>query len=128
MSEAQAAEDRLRRVEDAAFVIVVVLVAVKLCVVLADRGGFSAVLLSLGATLLPVLAANIAGFRAAARLQVQADRSRAMAEAMDRTERRLGTVDLTRPLASQDLLTIVQDVASVMRQDTEVRFELIEAG
>jgi hypothetical protein len=82
--------------------------------------------LNLAAIVLPVLALNVASIRAATRLQLQADRSQAMANHMGRAAVRLQAVELSLPLASRDLATIAQGVAAVMQQDTGGRFEIIE--
>ncbi|HEY1934117.1 MAG TPA: hypothetical protein VGG99_19075 [Acetobacteraceae bacterium] len=124
---AQHAERRFRQVDELSFPIVFCLVAVKLVGLLSHWEPTVDELLSLAATVLPVLALNVASIRAATRLQLQADRSETMAQHMQRAAVRLHTVDLRLPLAVRELSTIAHGIANAMLQDIEGRFEVIDA-
>jgi hypothetical protein len=72
-------------------------------------------------TVVPVLAINLAAIRAAIRFRLQADKSHALRHAIKRARDRLGEVQLTRPLASQDLIAIARNIAATMVHDTDER-------
>jgi hypothetical protein len=89
--------------------------------------------LGLLATVLPALTAAAIGVRAYAELELLADQSRRMKTAMVRASQRITKLDLTRPVASQELGVEVLAVTSRMLQDTEgwvrlARVKLVEAG
>ena len=115
------------------FLLVIVVVVAKLVLL---GGGYAPWLsspLGLAATVLPALTAAAIGIRAYAELELLADQSRRMKAAMERARQRIATLDLTRPLASQDLGAEVLDVATRMLQDIEgwarlFRVKLVEAG
>lgn len=90
-------------------------------------------MLGLAATILPKLAAASVGIRAYAEREPLAKQSRAMKAAMESGRQRIETMDLTRPLASQELGAEVYEVATLMLQDVQgwvrlFRAKLVEAG
>lgn len=101
------------------FLLVIAVVVAKLVLL---GGGYAPWLnspLGLAATVLPALTAAAIGIRAYAELELLADQSRRMKAAMERARQRIARLDLTRPLASQDLGTEVLEVATRMLQDTD---------
>jgi len=66
-------------------------------------------------------------------LELLADQSRRMREAMKRAKQRMRDLDLTRPIASQELGAEVLEVATRMLQDVDgwarlFRVKLVETG
>jgi hypothetical protein len=66
-----------------------------------------------------VLAINLAGIHAAIRFRLQADRSQIVRDAIQRARLRLTDVDLGRPLASQEVVSIARAVVATMVYDVQ---------
>jgi hypothetical protein len=106
---------------------------VKLWLLLSRRSEQWTVWLGLAAAILPALAAASVGIRAYAELELLAEQSRDMCAAMELGRQRIETMDLTRPLASQELGAEVLEVATLMLQDVQgwmrlFRVKLVKAG
>jgi hypothetical protein len=115
------------------FVATVVVVVVKLALVLAHGPAALTVLLGLAAALLPVVSAGFFVLRAYAELNVVAGQSTAMLRELAQAAVALDSLDLSRPLASQDLGADGYALASTMLADIEgwarlFRVKVIEAG
>lgn len=106
---------------------IIFLIIVKLFLVCFLPGHPGIGVLGFLATVLPVFALNVVSVRAAWHLHLNAARSAAMANSMDDAIARLNAVDVSLPLASQDLAAIVMDVATAVARDTDARFELSES-
>jgi len=120
---------------EALFLAVAILVAWKLSPLLGGRPmpGATRLWLSLLATVLPTLAAAVVGIRAYAELQLLADQSRHMRNVMRTAAERLGRLDPTQPLASQELGAITLGVAITMLAEVDgwarmFRVKAVEAG
>lgn len=84
-------------------------------------------------TVLPTIAAAVVGIRAYAELQLLADQSRHMRDVMRTAAERLGRLDPSQPLASQELAAITHGVAITMLQEVDgwarmFRVKVVEAG
>jgi hypothetical protein len=71
------------------------------------------------ATFLPGVSAAFVGIRAYAELQLLASQSRHVAAALKRAEARVARLDMSRPLASQDLAFEAATVATIMLEDLD---------
>ena len=117
------------------FLVVAILVAWKLWPLLSGHAmpDTRRLWLSLGTTVLPTLAAAVVGIRAYAELQLLADQSRHMRDVMRTAAERLGRLDPSLPLASQELGAITHGVAITMLQEVDgwarmFRVKVVEAG
>ena len=127
----QQRERRLVRIGTVAFYVTVACVVVK--VVLLAAGSHWAERFGLVAALLPAAAAALFGFRAYAELELLVQQSERVAAALDIAERSLARTDTARPLASQHVGDVLEDVAAAMLADVEgwvqvSRVKAVEAG
>jgi hypothetical protein len=123
------AEETLLRFGQWSFLIVCVSVAFKLCGLVASviwprLGEFPAwegalLLLSWLAIVLPAVSAASLGIRSYAELQLLAEQSVQMIEALFRAKSRIETVDLREALAAQTVGAEVQALATLMLRDIE---------
>jgi hypothetical protein len=122
---------RLVRIGEGLFAVVAILVLGKLWLM---RGGHEPpVWLEWLTIVLPTFGAAFVGIRAYAELQLLAGQSRHMSGVMRRAAERLGKLDLTQPLASQELGAITHGVAITMLQEVDgwarmFRVKVVEAG
>jgi hypothetical protein len=115
------------------FLLIIGFVGMKLWLLATEQGEWLGACLGLAAAAVPALAAASVGVRAYAELEMLAEQSRRMHAAMETGRRRIETVDLDRPLASQELGAEVLEVATLMLQDVDgwarlFRVKLVEAG
>ena len=115
------------------FLAVIVIVALKLWLIWSSGTDLQIELFGLAATIVPAFAAALVGIRAYAELELLAEQSHGMHAAMQAGRDRIETMDLTRPMASQELGAEVYEVATLMLQDVQgwvrlFRVKLVEAG
>jgi hypothetical protein len=115
------------------FALVIIIVVIKLFLLFWPGADLWTTVLGLAAAVVPTLAAASVGVRAYAELELLARQSHTMLSAMELGRRRIENIDLTRPLASQELGTEVYEVAIAMLQDVQgwvrlFRVKLVEAG
>lgn len=127
------AAERLGRAGEWLFLATLGVVLVKLALLLADGLVALTVPLGLLAALLPVVSAGFFVLRAYAELNMVADQSAAMLHEFAKAAEALDSLDLTKPLASQDLAADGYALASTMLSDVEgwarlFRVKVIEAG
>ncbi|MFN7307349.1 MAG: hypothetical protein ACK5TQ_12345 [Acetobacteraceae bacterium] len=124
---------RLGRWGEKLFVITVIVVAVKLLLLGMKWLPELTLVLGLLAALLPVISAGFFVLRAYAELNLVADQSATMLYALAEAAEALDSLDLTKPLASQDLAADGYALATTMLADVEgwarlFRVKVIEAG
>jgi hypothetical protein len=124
---------RLGRCGEALFAITVVGVAVKLLLLWMQVLPGLTLFLGLLAAVLPATSAGFFVLRAYAELNLIADQSAAMLHELAEAAEALDSLDLTKPLASQDLAADGYALASTMLADVEgwarlFRVKVIEAG
>lgn len=127
------AAERLGRAGEWLFLVTLVVVLAKLALLLAQGPVALTISLGLLAALLPVISAGFFVLRAYAELNVVAEQSGAMLRELAQAAEALDSLDLSRPLASQDLATDGYALASTMLADIEgwarlFRVKVIEAG
>jgi hypothetical protein len=127
------AATRLGRCGEVLFGITVVVVAVKLLLLWIQVLPGLTLFLGLLAALLPVVSAGFFVLRAYAELNLVADQSAAMLHELAEAAEALDSLDLNKPLASQDLAADGYALASTMLADVEgwarlFRVKVIEAG
>jgi hypothetical protein len=124
---------RLGRWGERLFVITVIVVAVKLLLLGMKWLPELTLVLGLLAALLPVISAGFFVLRAYAELNLVADQSATMLYALAEAAEALDSLDLTKPLASQELAADGYALATTMLADVEgwarlFRVKVIEAG
>ncbi|MCA3586199.1 MAG: hypothetical protein IOD03_21355 [Methylocystis sp.] len=124
---------RLVRAGEWLFLITVFVVAFKLLLLRMDVLSTVALFFGLLAALLPVISAGFFVLRAYAELNLVADQSAVMLHELAEAAEALDSLDLTKPLASQDLAADGYALASTMLADVEgwarlFRAKVIEAG
>ena len=112
---------------------VLALILVKLVILAIWGGSLFVTVLGLLAAIVPAAAAASVGIRAYAELQLLAGQSRHMARAMQAAELQIRDLDLSHPLASQELGGLVFGVATLMLEDVQgwarlFRVKLVETG
>jgi hypothetical protein len=127
------AAKRLGRCGEGLFFVTFVVVAVKFVLLFADGLAGLVVVLGLLAALLPVISVGFFAVRAYAELNLVADQSAAMLRELAEAAEAFDSLDLIRPLASQDLAADGYALASTMLSDVEgwarlFRVKVIEAG
>jgi hypothetical protein len=115
------------------FVAVLALILLKLVILAVWGGSLFVTVMGLLAAIVPAAAAASVGIRAYAELQLLAGQSRHMARAMQAAELQIHDLDLSHPLASQELGSLVFGVATLMLEDVQgwarlFRVKLVETG
>ncbi|MFI4980240.1 MAG: hypothetical protein ACHQIO_07820, partial [Nevskiales bacterium] len=124
---------RLGLLGEAFFLIMIVVVAAKLWLLLATDAYGVAAWLGLAGALLPAPSAAFVGIRAYAEFELLMHQSARMQRAMAAVRAELDFIDLSRPLASQELGAMLNGVAISMMQDVQgwvqlFRVKALEAG
>jgi hypothetical protein len=127
------AAERLGRAGEWLFLVTLGVVVVKLVLLLAHGSDALTVPLGLLAALLPVISAGFFVLRAYAELNMVGDQSAAMLHELAKAAEALDSLELTKPLASQELAADGYALASTMLSDVEgwarlFRVKVIEAG
>ena len=124
---------RLGRLGEAFFLTMVLAVAAKLWLLLANDAHDAAASLGLAGGILPAPSAAFVGIRAYAEFELLMHQSARMRRVMAAARTELEFVDFARPLASQELGGLLDGVAISMMQDVQgwvqlFRVKALEAG
>ncbi|MGE0724083.1 MAG: hypothetical protein AB7O45_06900 [Alphaproteobacteria bacterium] len=124
---------RLQKYGERLFSATLVAVAVKLGLLLAGAPAAATIAFGFLALLLPVLSTGFFAFRAYAEFNVLAAQSARMLDGFVEIDRSLTSVELTLPLASQELAGEAYELAAAMLADIEgwatlFRVKVVEAG
>lgn len=130
--ECDGAAHRLARWGRVLFLLTLVFVLTRVALLLTDAGHEVVPWLSLICALLPAASAAFFGLRAYEELEVLAEQSEQMHEALSRAQARIRQIAVDRPLASQVLGTELFDVAMIMLSDVTgwaqlFRMKVVEA-
>jgi hypothetical protein len=125
--QGQRASERLGKLGEWFFIVVLALVAIKLFAVASHAPHDLILALGLAAAILPALSAGFVGIRSYTELPILADQSRRMQIEMEAAKGRIERIEVGQPLASQILGLEIFGVATLMLLDIQGWMQLFRA-